>query len=277
MSDLDRTIQENVIDISYWQTDTVDFNQLKKDGFWGVIIRINNAEKDMGKDSYFERNYSLAKQAGLHVGGYWFTRATSSDFALKESEKCFEYCKGKQFDLPIYIDIEGSEQFALGKDICTLIVSTFCENLQKKHQMFVGCYCSTYYTVQYLGEKVTKYYAMWIADWRSECGYNGQYGMWQVGTIKTYGVAKGTSDVDYDICYVDYPTAIKNRGLNGYSAPKTLKYDVLKDTPKVKLGDIVSKGSTVSVYGRKTVCGVQYGRVANDEWISLKDCKERGS
>ena len=275
MSDLDRAIQENVLDISYWQTNTVDFNQLKKDGFWGVIIRINNAEKNMGKDDYFERNYTLAKQAGLHVGGYWFTRATSAEFALQESEKCFEYCKGKQFDLPIYIDIEGTEQFTLGKSICTQIVRTFCENLQKKHQMFVGCYCSTYYTEQYIGKEVTDYYAMWIADWRTQCEYKGQYGMWQVGTIRTKGVNNGNNDVDYDICYVDYPTAIMNRGMNGY-AKSNLKYEVIKDTPRVVLGDIEKKGTNITVYGRKTICGVQYGRVNSTEWVSLKDCKEKG-
>ena len=226
-------------------------------------------------DPYFERNYSLAKKAGLHVGGYWFTRATNSDFALQESEICFSYCKGKQFDLPIYIDIEGNEQFSLGKQVCTNIVRTFCENLQKKHKMFVGIYCSTYYTPLYIDKSVTDYYAMWIAEWGEKCTYTGQYGMWQVGTIKTRGVAHGSADVDYDICYVDYPTAIKNRGMNGYAKPKTLTYDVIKDTPKVVLGGVIPKGKTVNVFGRKTVCGVQYGRVNGTEWISLKDCKER--
>ena len=275
MSDLDRTIQENVLDISYWQFETVDFEQIKKDGFWGVIIRINDATTNMAIDPYFERNYSLAKKAGLHVGGYWFTRALNSDFALKESEMCYSYCKGKQFDLPIYIDIERADQFALGKTICTQIVSTFLVNLQKKYKMFVGIYCSTYYTQLYLDKSVTDYYAMWIAEWGEKCTYTGQYGMWQVGTIKTRGVDNGNTPVDYDICYVDYPTAIKNRGMNGYTAPKTLPYDVIKDTPKVVLGDVIPKGKTVNVLGRKTVCGVQYGRVTANEWISLKDCKER--
>ena len=276
MSDLDKNIQENVLDISYFQTNTVDFEQLKKDGFWGVVIRVNDASTSMAKDAFFEHNYAGAKAAGLHVGAYWFTRATSVDFALRESEKCFEYCKGKQFDLPIYLDIEGNEQFSLGKSICTQIVRTFCENLQKKHQMFVGCYCSTFYTENYIGKEVTDYYAMWIADWGAQCRYKGQYGMWQVGTIKTRGVDNGNSPVDYDICYVDYPSAIKSRGMNGYTKPKSLKYTVVKDTPKVVLGDVVKSGTNIDVYGRKTVCGVQYGRVNDSEWISLKDCKERG-
>ena len=65
-------------------------------------------------------------------------------------------------------------------------------------------------------------------------------------------------------------------GMNGYTKPKILKYTVTKDTPKVVIGDVVKSGTNVDIYGRKTVCGVQYGRVNDSEWISLKDCKERG-
>lgn len=217
MSDLDKNIKVKVLDISAWQSNTVNFEQLVKDGYWGVIIRINDASKNMTKDPCFEMNYSLAKKAGLHVGGYWYTRALNTDFALKESEKCFEYCKGKQFDLPIYVDIEESEQFALGKTICTQIVSTILVNLQKKYKMFVGVYCSTFYTEQYLDKSITDYYAMWIAQWGDVCTYKGQYGMWQTGYAYTKGVDGGRTPVDNDICYVDYPTAIKARGMNGYS------------------------------------------------------------
>ena len=33
-------------------------------------------------------------------------------------------------------------------------------------------------------------------------------------------------------------------------------------------------GQIRQVYGRKTVDGVQYGRVTANGWISLKDCKQ---
>ena len=58
--------------------------------------------------------------------------------------------------------------------------------------------------------------------------------------------------------------------------PKTLTYDVVKDTPIVTIKGTVAKGKTVKIGGRKTVCGVQYGRIDGtpDDWISLKDCKQ---
>lgn len=59
-------------------------------------------------------------------------------------------------------------------------------------------------------------------------------------------------------------------------AHKTLTYRTIKDTPIVSIKGVEPKGKTVKIGGRKTVCGVQYGRIdgTKDDWISLKDCKE---
>ena len=59
-------------------------------------------------------------------------------------------------------------------------------------------------------------------------------------------------------------------------APKTLTYRTIKDTPIVSIKGVEPKGKTVKIGGRKTVCGVQYGRIdgTKDDWISLKDAKQ---
>lgn len=59
-------------------------------------------------------------------------------------------------------------------------------------------------------------------------------------------------------------------------APKTLTYRTTKDTPIVSIKGVEPKGKTVKIGGRKTVCGVQYGRLdgTKDDWLSLKDCKQ---
>ena len=231
MSDLDKTVNWNVLDISDYQSNTVDFEQLKNDGFKAVIIRANDAHTTMAKDPCFEMNYSMAKKAGLHVGAYWYLRGNTIDFVLKESEKFAEYCKGKSFDMPLYCDIEQSDIFALGKSFCTNALETFLQNLQNKHNMFVGIYCSTYYSETYIEKSTRDKYAFWVADWRNYCQYKGQYGIWQKGTIRTKGVNRGNSDVDFDICYVNYPSAIIARERNG------CKLVELDTTPLYKNGD----------------------------------------
>ena len=59
--------------------------------------------------------------------------------------------------------------------------------------------------------------------------------------------------------------------------PKTLTYQVTKETPIVSIKGTEPKGKVVEIGGRKTVCGVQYGRIngTKDDWINLKDCKQK--
>ena len=84
----------------------------------------------------------------------------------------------------------------------------------------VGAYYFTYAnTIKCVSESVRERYACWIAEWSSKCNYKGSYGMWQNGTAMVSGISGA---VDHDICYVDYPTQIKAKGLNGFQKPSTL-------------------------------------------------------
>ena len=57
-------------------------------------------------------------------------------------------------------------------------------------------------------------------------------------------------------------------------APTKLMYKVTKDTPIVEFEGEAKAGQTYQVLGRKTVDGVQYGRVTSNGWISLNDAKQ---
>lgn len=217
MGDLDKTVEWDVRDISKWNTTSIDFSTLKKSGVKAVIIRINNADTAMTKDPCFEYFYEKATAAGLYVGAYWFTRATSLEYGLQEAQKCIEWLKNKQFSMPIYIDLEGKEQFDLGENFCSNLVKQFCETLENANY-FVGVYCSTFWYTNYVYKSIRTKYACWIAEWSKMCSYKDQYGMWQTGTTRDKAICNGTIDVDRDICYVNYPVAIINRGMNGYGS-----------------------------------------------------------
>lgn len=118
---------------------------------------------------------------------------------------------------------------------------------------------------------------MAIAEYGPKLNYSGQYGIWQ--NSSTWRVDGISGNVDHDWCYVDYPTLIRQAGKNGYPKPQPepqLIYRTIKDTPIVSIKGVEPKGKTVKIGGRKTVCGVQYGRIdgTKDDWISLKDAKE---
>lgn len=202
------------IDVSQFQGN-IDFGKVKKSGIEFVIIRAGFGRYANQKDPYFESHYKAAKAAGLKVGAYWYSYATSEADAKAEAETCLSIIKGKQFEYPIYFDLEESSQFRKGKSFCDSLVKTFCNALESAGY-WAGLYISRSPLQQYISADVAKRYALWVAEYGSRCNYGGTYGMWQNSSA---GRVSGISgNVDMDICYIDYPAKIKAAGLNGFKA-----------------------------------------------------------
>ena len=101
-------------DISVWQKD-MNLSQAKVEGVNFAIIRGAYGNK---KDTAFESNYAKAKANNLGVGVYWWTRAVNEAQAKEEAQLLIDNClKGKQFEYPIYIDVEDSLLSNLGTNI----------------------------------------------------------------------------------------------------------------------------------------------------------------
>lgn len=224
------------LDISQWQGN-IDFTKVKAAGYKFVIIRCNNWSDQYNgvvKDTCFEINYRKAKAAGLDVGVYYFTWQTDAAGAQRDAELCKEYIKGKNFEYPIYFDLEWQKAFARGKAVCSEMVKTFCDAMEKAGY-FAGLYISRSPLQQYITAEVASRYALWIAEYGSKCNYNGSYGMWQ---YSDKGRVNGISvNVDMDICYVDYPKIIKDKGLNGYKKPSQPAEKPILDKEGFKVGD----------------------------------------
>ena len=83
-----------------------------------------------------------------------------------------------------------------------------------------------------ISSDVAKKYTLWIAEYNSKCNYAGSYDMWQYSSKGKISGISGNVDMNY--CYKDFPAAIKNGGLNGYT--KTVGLPVL-ETKGYKRGD----------------------------------------
>lgn len=204
---------KNGIDISEWQGD-INWSAVDA-GF--VIIRAGYGREISQKDKKFERNYSGAKSEGIPCGAYWYSYATSEEEARKEAAVCLEIIKGKQFEYPIYFDVEEQKIFALGREKVSAIITAFLTELEKAGY-FCGLYMSAYPLKNYVTDTVRRRYAVWVANYDvSKPDYNGQYGMWQKSSKGSVPGIVG--DVDLDECYVDYPAIMKSRGDNGFPKP----------------------------------------------------------
>lgn len=116
------------IDVSKWQGD-IDFNKVKASGIDFAIIRAGYSIG--GKDEWFEENYRKAKAAGLHVGAYWYSYASSAGDAVKEAQSFATVLSGKHFDYPVYFDIEEKSQLEKGPAFCSALISAFCSEMEK--------------------------------------------------------------------------------------------------------------------------------------------------
>lgn len=231
------------IDISVWQAG-IDFKKVKDEGVDFVIIK---SSEGCFTDPLFERHYTEAKKYGFKVGAYHYLTSTTVSGAETEANYFSKILKGKQFDMPVYLDIESPSLFANAKQINTEIVKTFC-SIMEKNKYWVGVYSYLDFFNYNLDDSKLQRYAHWIGSIgvskpKTNCS-DGVFGIWQYGgdrnLIRLNKVGGLVCDQDY--CYIDYPTKIKERKLNGYDKvvqnPKAKNKEVAIDSFKV--GDLVS-------------------------------------
>lgn len=201
------------IDISVWQRD-INLAQAKAEGVNFTIIRGAYGNK---KDTAFETLYQRAKANGLGVGVYWWTRAVNEAQASEEAQILIDnVLRGKQFEYPIYIDVEDSLLQNLGKAKVDAIITSALTTLEKAGY-YAGFYMNRNWYNNYCnGASLSKRFTCWLAQW--SCAEVSNFPMWQFGGETNYQrtnkVAGITCDQDY--CYVDFPSIIKNGGFNGY-------------------------------------------------------------
>lgn len=218
------------IDISKHNGSSVDFNKLKSDGIEFVIIRAGYGKFTSQEDVEFENNYAKAKAAGMPVGAYWYSYATSVDGAVAEANACIEVIKGKQFEYPIYFDLEDPSQSGLGKATLSDMVVAFCETLEAAGY-FVGLYANLNWLNNYLDYSKIKNYSIWLAQWSSKPTYKNTFDMWQYTSDGTTSGTPGRTDMN--ICYRDFPAEIKAGEFNGFGqsteTPSTPAYKPVTD------------------------------------------------
>ncbi len=194
-----------VIDVSK-HNGNIDFQAVKNAGVYAVIIRAGYGREISQKDPMFEINYAAAKAAGLHIGAYWYSYATAAPEADREAAACLECIRGKEFDFPVYYDLEEEATADLGKDTCTQIAQTFC-NAMEQAGYWAGVYANTNWFTNYLDHSVLwPRYTVWLADYRTN--YNTTLGRDMHQYTSTGRVSGINGNVDLDRCTRDFPAEI---------------------------------------------------------------------
>ncbi len=100
------------IDVSRYQG-LIDWAQVAAAGYKGAMLKTVSTNRKLSKrsdglyiDPTFETNYRNAKAAGLDVGVYYYTYATSEAMADAELALLRQAVYGKELTLPVAVDVE---------------------------------------------------------------------------------------------------------------------------------------------------------------------------
>lgn len=234
------------LDISEHQKG-IKLSNIKKAGYEFVIIRGGftgwGANRSKNKDSSFEYFYKQAKELKMPVGCYYYSCANTYQGGVDEANFLYEKSlKGKQFEYPIYIDVEEVRWQIKDKKGVTDAIIGFCETLENKGY-WVGVYASIDWFRNYIDTNRLNAYTKWVAAWTTNkptFKWNA-FDIWQNSDNGYVGKYR----VDTNISYKDFPTLIKNAGKNGYSKTTTKPKEEPKKETKVyytiKKGDTLTK------------------------------------
>ncbi len=221
------------IDVSqynYNENGAIDFAAIKEAGVDYVIIKAGSSYRDAftvgGIEPAFLQSYNDAKTVGLDVGVYFYTYAKSVDEILLDAELLLRILDGKQFEYPIYLDLEDESLADLSPATLTEMCVEFFTVLQR-----AGYYTGLYVNDEWLYNKIQTDVALskfeiWYARypeietdeyvWDINT-YGANLGMWQY-TDKGSFEAIPDIKFDFNFAYKDYPSIIKEGGYNGYES-----------------------------------------------------------
>lgn len=258
-------MKEFGLDLSKHNGD-LNFTAIKNAANNFVILRAGYGNSVSQKDTKFEEYYKSAKTAGLKVGAYWYSYALTPSEAIIEAKCFYEVIKGKQFEYPVYFDIENRDHHK-GASNAELVkmCQNFCDFMESKGY-FTGVYANTDWFTNYISGLPKGRYDEWEANYGSNDGTLQNVKLRRSPRIHqfTSNYKIGSKRLDRNISYFDYETVIKDKGLNGFSKQQTEtvknRLDTLTDN---QVADEIIRG--VGEWGngdeRKKKLGLRYNAI----------------
>lgn len=199
------------IDVSSWQGE-IDWSKVSKQADY-AIVRV--LEASVGEDDYAYNNLKGCEENNLSAGCYWFSYALTPEEAEQEAQKVVDILDSYQQDFnvkleyPIFIDIEWSDQLALGENSIRKIVEAAAKVIEN-HGYTFGVYINSgnYEMVQGCG------YPLWMTSsesYNNKTDFdkfkqdsfsilyktNNEKTMWQYSQRGTIDGINGEVDINY--------------------------------------------------------------------------------
>ena len=191
------------IDVSAFQG-KIDWEQVRRSGIRFAMIRLGyrgyGQKGTLVEDEFVDANLKGAKEAGLFIGAYFFSQATTIEEVDEEIEFFMEILGDTQLTMPIVFDWEYISETArtANVDARTLTDMTlhFCREMEKRGlQPMVYFNWHQANTLMYLSE--LEDYPFWLALYSDRMNYPFKIEMWQyTASGKVPGIP---GDVDINV------------------------------------------------------------------------------
>ena len=253
------------IDISRAQ-EQFDFTAAVSAGVKFVIIRAGIGRDE---DTYFSRNIEQCRKLGIDFGCYWYVTATDTAELDRQINACVKTIGDEKPSYPVFCDMEEQRQIDnLTSKERTDMALEFCDRLNKAG-LPSGVYANPAWLESYYQkERIVGKRDIWLAHWTESPDYASRYDygqkMWQWGVDSI-----GNTDVDGDICFVDYPaiTAKWYRENCGGKPEKPVNLFKKGDSVRVKRGARFTNGVEPYSYVYDTVYTVQQVSASGKETL----------
>lgn len=205
------------IDVSRYQG-TIDWAQVAAAGYKGAMLKTVSTNKKLSKradglyiDPTFETNYRNARAAGLDVGVYYYTYATSEAMADAELALVRQAVYGKVLTLPLAVDVEENELKPMSTLDLTNLAAYALEQVEKMG-FYAQLYTYTGYKYELDMARLSSRWDVWLADYTGKTPkVDFKYSAHQ-HTSK--GSVPGISgNVDLNVTEINYPRIIRKKGL----------------------------------------------------------------
>lgn len=194
------------IDVSDHQKE-IDWQAVADSGVEFVILRCGWRGYTVGglnEDGYFHQNIQGAKDAGLDVGVYFFSQATTAEEGAEEARFTLDILNGYELDLPVFFDWEEIGTAEARTDnvpgsVVTDACLEFCRVIEE------GGYESgvyTYLNLAYFTYELDRLAGMtfWLGDPGSAPEFYYDHNIWQYSFTGAVPGIEG--DVDMNVIYV---------------------------------------------------------------------------
>lgn len=195
------------IDISAYQTN-VNYDKVVDSGIEFAILRVGYGVSYLPstqRDKQFDNHYNGFK-GKIPLGAYYYSYAKKVGDGKKEAENCLKYINGRNFEYPIFYDLEDKVSQGLSVQDLTKIALEFVEVIESAGYQ-AGIYCSKYWANNELDMSKFENLDVWIASYGSNDGkvpsagymYKGRQNIWQ---YTSRGYVNGINGyVDMNILY----------------------------------------------------------------------------